>query len=630
LYSYCGIDIKPYENKYPDERFICLEHKANLIFKIDETTGKVVAKTTHKVKFLALEDEVDELSLVSLPYNSFEELNMKTAKYYTISKSGKERTIEKISPRFVKTKDYYINSAIYNDIKVKQFKPLAKIEKGDMLSVEYEVIHRDLKFLTRIFPNMWNASVENFELNVLLPAYVNIDIHEYNFTANGLKKTTENEDDQLVIKYSAKNLIAPADYKFSPPTMYVQPHLIICVNDIIENGKSKNILSSTDDLYAWYSSLIQKLNPDKTKIQELSTRILEGETNQRKQIEKLFNWVQNSITYLSHDQGIAGFQPTEAHIVAKNYYGDCKGMANLLVTLLKTNNIEAYHTWIGTRNVPYNYDLPSLAMDNHMICTVILDGEYYFLDATNKIISWDRASNHLQGKTAMIGKSINQYELYEIPIDKAISNKVIINCNVSNLTAPALNAKGTIDFFGAEKDRVDYKYKFTKNSKTGDIGNSLAFKYLPHFKSVKRDLPYVIKKDNSSTFFDGQITGSHIKTKDNIILYLNFEDYVTRYIICDEDRNLYFDNEKYIELRTKIEIPEGYTCNDIPNSVVFDETNELAYSMEVQKMDGYINVVQKIKIGRIFLPKPESDIWNQFITTIKSSQEQTLVFNSIK
>jgi hypothetical protein len=630
LNSYCSVDTELYKKKYPDENFICLNHKVNLIFKVDESTGKVYAKTTHKVKFLALEGKVDELSLVSLPFNSFEELNMKTAKYHTISKSGKDRTIEKISPRFVKTKDYYINSAIYNDIKVKQFKPLATIDEGDMLSMEYEVIHHDLKFLTRIFPNIWDASVENFEFNIILPDFVNIDIHEYNFTAEGLKKTIEKENGKDIIKYTAIEVELNDDYIFAPPQMYIQPHFIICVNDVIENGKTKNILSNTDDLYKWYSSLIQQLDPDKAKLKQLSKRILNGETDTKKQIEKLFTWVQNSITYLSHDQGIAGFQPTEAHIVANNYYGDCKGMANLLVTLLDLNGIEAYHTWIGTRNVPYNYDLPSLAMDNHMICTVVLDGKYYFLDATNKIITWDRSSSHLQGKTAMIGKGSDNYELYEIPIQKARTNKVIINCNISDLDEPSFIAKGTIDFFGAEKDRVDYKYKFTKNSKVGDIGNSLAFKYLPHFKSIKSDLPYVIKKGNSSTFFEGRITGSHIKTANNIILYLNFEDYISRYSIGKEARNLYFDNEKYIEIHTKIQIPEGYTCNELPSPIIFDEKNEMAYSMEVNKDEGFINIVQKIKVGRIFLPKPESEIWNQLISTIKSSQEQTLIFKSIK
>jgi hypothetical protein len=60
-------------------------------------------------------------------------------------------------------------------------------------------------------------------------------------------------------------------------------------------------------------------------------------------------------------------------------------MANLMTEMLKLAGLEAYMTWIGTRHIPYDYTLPSLAVDNHCISTVILGGKEYYLDGTEKV-----------------------------------------------------------------------------------------------------------------------------------------------------------------------------------------------------------------------------------------------------
>ena len=101
-----------------------------------------------------------------------------------------------------------------------------------------------------------------------------------------------------------------------------------------------------------------------------------------------------------------GFIPENGKNVCSKRYGDCKGLSSLLYTMLNYAEIDAYLTWVGTRDKPYSYyDVPAPIVDNHMILTAIVDDEYYYLDATGNTIPLGEASSFIQGKEVMIGKS---------------------------------------------------------------------------------------------------------------------------------------------------------------------------------------------------------------------------------
>src|SRR6185295_13248471 len=98
-------------------------------------------------------------------------------------------------------------------------------------------------------------------------------------------------------------------------------------------------------------------------------------------------------------------------------YGDCKDMANLVVTMLRMAGISSYRTWIGTRDLPYRYtQWPTPLVDNHMIATYVgPDHRYYFLDATGSHTPFGFPSSMIQGKEALIGKDKDTYEIKEVP-----------------------------------------------------------------------------------------------------------------------------------------------------------------------------------------------------------------------
>ena len=184
-------------------------------------------------------------------------------------------------------------------------------------------------------------------------------------------------------------------------------------------------------------------------------------------VRNVFYWVQDNIQYVAFEEGMRGLIPHNGSYVCEKRYGDCKDMANLIVTMLKMANIKAYHTWIGTRDLPYKYtEVPTPLVDNHMIATYIDSKQrYYFLDATSDHTAFGLPSSMIQGKEALIGFDKNKYEVKLVPeMNKEINatnDSIFIRLDGNQITGKGQTSlSGYAKVFGgyeldrAEKDDV--------------------------------------------------------------------------------------------------------------------------------------------------------------------------------
>ena len=138
--------------------------------------------------------------------------------------------------------------------------------------------------------------------------------------------------------------------------------------------------------------------------------------------------MQSNIKYVAFEDGLGGFVPRGAASVCDKRYGDCKDMANLLYEMLNHVGIEAYRTWIGTRNRQYSYyDVPTPMVDNHMITTAIIEDETIFLDATDSYVPFGMPSAFTQTKEALLGIDDNNYKIIKVPVQ--IADKSITSIN---------------------------------------------------------------------------------------------------------------------------------------------------------------------------------------------------------
>lgn len=142
--------------------------------------------------------------------------------------------------------------------------------------------------------------------------------------------------------------------------------------------------------------------------------ITQGKSTAIEKVKAIYYWVQDNVRYIAFEDGLAGFKPEKAQEVLRRKYGDCKGMANLTKELLKASGFDSRLCWIGTHHIAYDYSTPSLAVDNHMICAVVLNGRRYFLDATEKYIPLNEYAERIQARQVLIEDAFRAHTIYKL------------------------------------------------------------------------------------------------------------------------------------------------------------------------------------------------------------------------
>jgi len=190
--------------------------------------------------------------------------------------------------------------------------------------------------------------------------------------------------DAKIYVFNQKNVKAVSLYSNEPGPPKHIPHLIPIARSYKKDGRRTKLLEETGDLYKWYAGLVKKIGNNTTDLKPLVAKITKDAESDLDKIKSIYYWVQDNIRYLAYEYGIMGFKPEACQDVLENRYGDCKGMANLTKEMLLIAGLDARLTWLGTNDIPYDYSMPSLIVDNHMICAVKHDDKMIFLDATEK------------------------------------------------------------------------------------------------------------------------------------------------------------------------------------------------------------------------------------------------------
>jgi hypothetical protein len=211
----------------------------------------------------------------------------------------------------------------------------------------------------------------------------------------------------------------PSDnYSNEPDFRYYQPHILVYIASFENENGSQPFLSTLDDLHKWNYSFLKDLNktPDPA-LKKIVDSLTAGLINDHDKAKRIYKWVQQHIKYVAFENGVEGFRPRQASEVCAKRYGDCKDMSSIITQMLRMAGLKAYYTWIGTRDLPYNYtEIPSSIVNNHMISTVVIDGNWFFLDGTDPNAKFDMPPAFIQGKEALININENEFKVLTVPV----------------------------------------------------------------------------------------------------------------------------------------------------------------------------------------------------------------------
>jgi hypothetical protein len=610
--------------KYPEDNAVFLSRKEYNTIKLEKGQLKVYSETHEDL--LLLSDKVTSYSDRPIYFSSFSVISGIKAQSLVPDNKGSYAVIP-VKEKY--TTNDFSEGSFYDDMKATHL-VYTGLTRGSRIQLDYTEKMNEARFFGRFFFNT-SIPTEETELSIEVPKGVTIDWKYFNINQEDLEFSQQNFKKKTIYTWKKKNCAKYKTEDDAPNQLYFAPHIVVFIKEYTVKKKTVKLLDSPGSLYDWYYSMVKNVSQaEDPALQKIVDSLTNGITDEKEKVKRIFYWVQDNIKYVAFEDGLGGFVPRPSYTICTRRYGDCKDMASITTTMLHMAGIaSAYQTWIGSRDIPYKYtDVPTPLCDNHMICTYISDGKYYFLDATGKNAPFGTPTSFIQGKQALIGKGEGKFEIVTVPVVSYDNNirkdSVFLHIDSDHL----ISGNGSMSVWGFEKIHLTYP------------------------------LDGMSDKDRKTFFKNFLQKGSNkfvIDTLDYSNLYNRNEKLLVNYHFTIGDYAHYNENELYVNMQldksyanllldstersapkeidfesteqeiTILDIPEGYEVSCLPDAkTYFTNDKQFGFTITYQQVGNRIIATKSLVIGTLMIMPDQFGEWNQFIMKLTEAYNENI------
>lgn len=609
------------KQRYPDESAIFLTR--NKVITLQVRQDSVTAYASMEERILFLKDRPGNATDMRIFGSHFQEIeNVQAAtsvwdktKYKDIPLSGLTRQRDNDDNIFFDDSYFYHLS-------------FPASHAGNQAYWKYNEKFRDARFLSAFYFQDY-LTQHNGSLLIRAPRNVELKWHLLNDQENKVHFRQFEKGGYQHYEWTVENIPAVKREVRSPKYSYFVPLVVFYVTAIKSKDKTVTVLSGLNDLHKWYYETIRQVEEQPTpQITEVAKILVAQGDSEIDIVRKVFYWVQDNIRYIAFEDGMRGLVPHKPGYVLEKRYGDCKDMASLIVGMLKALGIKSYYTWIGTRDIPFQYTMvPTPLADNHMIATYIDENKnYFFLDGTSNYTSLHLPSSMIQGKEAFIIISDEAYEVKKVP---EISSRVSEQMDTLRLSIDngILYGKGRVHYSGYQKIFASYDFNETVTSKQ------------------KENVSYWLKKGSNKFILDNY-TINNLGDKDkplavsydfhvnDYITFVDSEIYVNLNLVKTYYNQVIMPDRKVpMEMEYKfsandvyyLDIPEGYEIEYMPPDAHLD-TGLVNFEISYERTESTIQVNQRLENNILLLTPDQFDVWNKAIKELSNSYKESIIF----
>ena len=315
----------------------------------------------------------------------------------------------------------------------------------------------------------------------------------------------------------------------------------------------------------WYQSLAASRMTATPETEAIVKTLIAGKKTDTEKAQAIFYWVEQKTRYVALELGLSAYQPHAAAEVCRNRYGDCKDMATLLVTMLRSAGINtAWPVLLQASNKLAVHDhLPAPSRFNHSIAYAEIDGKPYWFDSTAELCAFGDIPGSDRGVEALVIRNGGEWKT--IPYGAPQDNQRVYVRQV------ALRADGSAEVDGQVSGNGD-----------SALSNRASFR--------------AIKPDQMRATFENMMSGYdaatllHYSVSDPSDLYtpmkyqyacnaplfairtgklLVITDNMSMNGIADQEHRqypLYIDGEQQIDYQEDIRLPSGYSVEAVPDN----------------------------------------------------------------
>ncbi|WP_026726380.1 DUF3857 domain-containing protein [Flavobacterium sasangense] len=611
--------FEDYKKLYPDFNEVVLLDYQGYDISIENKKLKIIQNTSFESMILS-ENGIHN-NEESFTYSELVKL-LEYDAFSVINSNGKDKKIKVTQSA---EKNSSSSSVFFDDIKERQL-IFPHLEKGAKKVYNYKREFVD-PFLLHKYMFIGGYPIKDATFEVKTDKNVNIGFKIFNDPNNTIQFKKTEVKGKIVYTWTLKDVKAFKFESNSPGVLHSAPHIDIYIKDYTINDKKTVVLDDVTLLHKYYQGFVNNLNKKECiDLKKITEDITKDKTTEEEKIKSIFYWVKDNIKYVAFENGYEGFIPREADLVFERKFGDCKDMANIIVSMAEYAKIKDVNLcWIGTREIPYSYtELATPAVDNHMIAAYKKGDEYIFLDATDRETRYGLPTSFIQGKEALINNG-KEFKIVKVPIIDAKKNQVddIVKVQIKD---GKLIGKGKMEFIGFNRSMTLMQIGDASGKTRFEMIKSLVIKGNNKFnlnsfteENIRnRDLPYNVN-------YDFEL--------DNYIIKVDKELYLNPYLHkifeknpIQKDRVTGYDFEiiSFFNSEYEFEIPANYKVKYIPKNFTLD--NELLKVNAVfTESNNKILVKYTFEVKKLIIEPSDFQLWDDSIKKMKSNYSETLI-----
>lgn len=619
IWSLQSQELEKYKKLYPNTSLVRLQQEIVLTLQIKDGQFNI-----HKEVFeedLYLDNTANYNSKKILGYSTFyniDEIEASSLNY----QNGKY--VETKVTNFNEQND--LNDSFYDDTKYVSF-IYPKLEKGSKTNLKLTYQIKNPRFLTAFYLADFYPIIHN-KVTIIADKNINLKFKEFQIDHSKVKFTKKKKGQNYVYTWKSKNTEEFDSEANAPNFKSILPHIIPIITSYQEKGQTKKLLEDVGGLYQWYHSLVENINKEKNdeNLEALVDQLTRGKTSDLEKVKSIYYWTQQNIKYVAFEYALGGFIPRQANEVFQKKYGDCKDNSSILLKMLEIAGLEGNLTWIGTRSIPYSYEeVPTPAVDNHMILTYEDGDKTYYLDATGRYTQIEYPSSFIQGKEALIANG-KRYKIKKVPVIPAhlnsiedatliqISDKDILGKSNTKITGYVKNNF----FYNLENKKKDSDIKDFYNKRFSKGNNKFLINGFQEKNKFSYDQDYFVN-------YDFTIQGYVQNIGSEIFINPHFNKKIS-VVKTKKDRKyaIEYDYKKQFSYTNTIQIPKDYIADYIPKSISFNNeliSVDLSYKID----DDKIICKQHIIFNFIHLTVDQQKTINEIIEQVEKAYKEIII-----
>jgi len=600
-----------------------LTENANAVVRLDETIVDVLAvnkMVVYKRKVITILKKAGESSIN--PY-AFYDPSTRLSNLGTVIYNEQGVELKKIKKRDFIDVSAVDGGTLYGDSRIKYFN-YTPVSYPYTIDFSYTFTTSNTAFLPRWMPvDDYLVGTEKSIFKMNIAPELTWRKKEKNFQGYPIKNVSQRNQ----LHYEMEGLSAQKREILSPSFHDFEPQVMVALNVFHLEGVN-GTATDWDTMGKWqYEQLLKGRDKLPQGTIDLMANQLEGITNKIEKIKNVYQYVQDNTRYISVQLGIGGWQPISAQEVDEVKYGDCKGLTNYTMALLKSQGIEAYYSVVYAGDTKRGMEKDFACMQgNHVILNIPNGTEDIWLECTSQKIPFGFLSDFTDDRDVLVvtpeGGKIKRTKAYlndeNFQRTKAImkiSPEGELEGDIAIMTK-AIQYDDHVKLENLSKQkRIDY-YK-------GYWGNINGLEVLEtKFQNKKDSIEFNELVSIKSNSYAEKIN-DELLFKPNAF---NVSDFVP-------DR--YRDRKKPLEISRGftdedefvIQLPSSYKAGTLPEAIAI-ETKYGSYTMKIERIDdSELRYTRKLSILKGTYPKSEYANYRSFRRKIRKADNLKIIIN---